>query len=551
MITEQDVKKMSLEEKIAHLIIVRCALFDGRIDEMLEKGQIASLGAIAIKTDKIDGVVDQINEWKSKAKLPLLFFTDGERGLAQMVDGATPMPRVMAIGAAGDDAEELAELHGRVIAREAKALGFHILANPSLDVNIVPDNPIILTRAFSDDTDTVIKLGRAYIKGMQEEGVICTAKHYPGHGASNVDSHMAMPQVNRSREELMDVELRPYKEICNDMWGVMTAHIHYPALAPEGEEGVPATMSRAVLYDILRGELGYENLIVSDSLTMKGIKDKYGDAAASGAIKAGHDLILQDYVADPLSTYETVLKAVRGGEIPMKQIDESVLRILKFKEKVGCIGNKPVDKEEARRIVGCDEHKAIAERIARASITAVEVNKMPFNPENVGKTLVIATVGPEEVNEIIDMGRCVGSISMTFAENVKMYCAADVERIPEEPSAECIDKVLERAKGYDTVIFAAFIRNVSYKENSGKFHGELIRLIETLEASDVTLATLIFGNPYVISEPKGMKDCLLAYYDDIHSIKMSVQALFGEFKPTGKLPVNVSEKYPRGYSCGK
>lgn len=549
MISKELIKQMPVEEKVAHLIIVRCALFGGRIEEMLENGKIAGIGAVALKSDKLDEVITQINDWKRRAKLPLMLFADGERGLAQQIDGATQMPRVMAIGAAGDEGEELAELHGRVVAREAKALGFNILACPSVDVNIAPDNPIILTRAFSDDTDTVIKLGRAYIKGMQSQGVVCTAKHYPGHGATNVDSHMAMPCVERSREELMDVELRPYKEICNDVHGVMTAHICYPALAAQDEKDVPATMSRTIIYDILRGEFGYDNLIISDSLTMKGIKDRYGDAAATGAIKAGHDLVLQDYVADPMTTYESVLKAVCGGQISMQQLDESVLRIMKFKEMIGCIGNKPVDREEARRIVGCDEHREIAERIARASITAVECTNMPFNPKKTGKTLVIATVGPEEVNEIIDMGRAMGAVSKKIAEQVQKFCKADVERISEEPTAECVNEVIERAKGYDTVIFAAFIRNVSYKENSGKLHCELVRMVETLEASGAAVATLIFGNPYVVSEINNIKDCLVAYYDDIHSIKAAVQALFGEFAPTGKLPVNVSKKYPRGYSA--
>ena len=550
MITKEFIKKMPLEEKVAHMIIVRCALFDGRIDKMVENGQIGGIGAVAIKSDDFDQAIDEMNRFRSKAKLPLFFFTDGEWGLANKFDFATSVCRPMAIGAAGDEAEELAELCGAMIAREAKAMGFHIVSNPTLDVNIEPKNPIICIRAFSDDTDTVIRLGRAYIKGMQSEGIIANGKHYPGHGATAVDSHMAMPQVDRRREDLMDVELRPYKEICNDMWGVMTAHIYYPALAPEDEEGVPATLSRTVLYDILRGEFGYDNLIVSDSLTMKGIKDNYGLEAAIGAIKAGHDLILQDYVTDPKLTYDLVLDAARSGEIPMEYIDESVYRIMKFKEKLG-VDNKLIDKDEVRRVVGCKEHNEISDRIARSSITVIENESLPLDAKKVGKTLVIATVGPEEREVMEDLGKSGGTSSVFLGKEVQKYIDTDVERIPEVPGAECVDKLIERIKDYDTVIMAAFIRTSSYKENSGQVDADIVRLMNALESSDAEFVSLIFGNPYSVDILPRFKNCQIAYGDDIHAIKASVAAAFGEFKAKGKLPVNINDRYYRGYSVSK
>lgn len=550
MITLQDVKKMPLEEKVAHMIVVRCSQIDGRIEEMLEAGQIAGIGAVGIKNDEFDAAIDEINSFKSKAKLPVFFFADGEWGLANKFDFATSVCRPMAIGAAGDEAEELAYLCGAMIAREAKVMGFHMVSNPSLDVNIEPKNPIIGIRAFSDDTDTVIRLGREYIKGLQSEGVISSGKHYPGHGATAVDSHVSMPQINRTREQLMEVELRPYKEICNDMWGVMTAHIHYPALAAEGEEGTPATMSRTMVYDILRGEFGYDNLIISDSLTMKGIKDNYGLEAAVGAINAGHDMILQDYATDPKLTYDLVLNAARNGEIPMEYIDESVYRIMKFKEKLG-IDNKLIDKDEVRRVVGCKEHNQFSDRIARASITVIENENLPLDTKTIGKTLVIATVGPEECEVMEDLGKSGGTSSVFFGNEVKKYVDADVEYIPEVPCAECIDKLIERIGDYDTIIMAAFVRTSSYKENSGQVDAGIARLMGALESSDAKFISLIFGSPYAVDVLPGLTSCQIAYGDDIHAIKASVAAAFGEFKPTGILPVNVNGKYVRGYNCYK
>ncbi len=552
MITKESIKSMSLKEKIAHMIIYRAGEFQERLDEMLENGTAANIGGVFIPSDKrdIDSAVELMNKWRAKAKYPLFFFVDAEWGVAQIFPDGTRLSPVMAVGAS-ENAEELAYLHGNVVGRECAALGYRIVSNPTVDVNIEPKNPIICTRAFSDDTDTVIRLSRAYIKGVQDAGVICNAKHYPGHGATAVDSHMAMPEVRRTKEELYDVELRPYKEMCNDMWGVMTAHIHYPALAGEGEEGVPATLSRTMLYDILRGEFGYDNLIISDSLTMKGIKDKYGLHAAVGAIKAGHDIILQDYMTDPQITFDLVMNAAKSGEIPMEWIDESVYRIMKFKEQLGCMSNEPVDVEAARKILGCEEHVNVSKRIARESITPIESSSLPLDTKSAGKTLVIATVGPEEERAMADLGDCGGRASLNIANAIKAYCTADAEYVSELPEKARVDELIELAKGYDTVVVAAFVRTSSYKENSGKLSPEITRLLEAVGKSSATLVSLILGSPYAIADIPEQKNCLVAYSDDIYCIDAIVDALFGKAEARGHLPVNVSEKYPRGYSCRK
>ena len=548
MLSMEEIRSLPIEEKVAYMIVVRSVVGD-RIDEMLERGQIAALGGTALKDRKdLAAAVEELNGWRRKARLPLMFFADGEAGLAATFSFATRLPRVMAATAAGEAAEEMARLHARIVARECKAMGIHILGSPCVDVNIDPDNPIICNRAFSDDADTVVRLARAYTAALQEEGIIGTAKHFPGHGATNVDSHMAMPQVDRTLEELFDIELRPYREILNDLWGVMTAHIHYPALAAEGEEGVPATMSRTMLYDLLRGKLGYENLIVSDSLTMKGVKDKYGLEAAVGAINAGHDMILQDYASDPTLTYDLVLEAVKNGTISEEQVNDSAARILKFREKLG-VTNDLLDLDEVRSVIGCAEHVRDAERIARSSVTRINCTSLPFDAKSAKKTLVIATVGPEELAETEDMGFTGVASSFATGNEVNKFVSADLHRISEIPTKEDVDAVLEKAQGYDTVIAATFVRNVSYKENSGKVDPEILRMLEVLEQSDKQFVSLVFGNPYVLSLMPKFQNCLLAYSDDRFSVKAMVEAVFGAFDPTGVLPVHVSETYPRGYSC--
>lgn len=541
------IKSMPIEEKVAHLIITRGCNHIPRITEMVKEGKIGGIGAAALVKKDFDGVIDQLNEWKSLSPIPLFLYVDAEWGLAQVMQCGTRLPHAMALAAA-ENSEEMAALHARVAAREARALGFHIISNGVLDINSNPKNPIICTRAFSDDTDEVIRLNRAYMKAMQEEGIIPTGKHYPGHGDTAEDSHMAMPVVNRSKEELYEVELRPYREIGNDMWGVMTAHIYYPALSGEGEEGVPATLSRTVLYDILRGEFGYENLIISDSLTMKGIKDKYGLSSATGAIKAGHDLILQDYADDPINTYNAVLATAKSGEIPMEYIDESLSRIMFFKEKLGCMENAPVDREEARKIVSCPEHIEAARKMAKASVTAIENKNLPLDKERVGKVLIISTVGPEEESVIADLGISSGLASVAIGDAIKRYCDADIKRIPEAPDAKTVNELIELSSEYDTVISASFIRTSSYKATGVQMASEQIRLLTALsEKCGITYIPLFFGSPYVLSELPEFGSALLCYSDDIYSIEAMSDALFGEFSPTGKLPVKVSEKYIRGY----
>ncbi|MBR5479656.1 MAG: hypothetical protein IKU84_05715 [Clostridia bacterium] len=551
MTTKEYVESLSIEEKVAYMIIVRGENYIPRLHEMAKDGHLGGVGAVAIPKESRtpEKLVEIMNSLREESPLPITFYADAEHGLAVSVPFATRFPSAMALGAAGD--LELARLNAQAIGREARVLGFNIVASPTLDVNIEPENPIICTRAFSDDTDTVIKFGRAYLEGLQSEGRITCGKHFPGHGATATDSHMTMPVVDRTREELDEVELRPYREICNDMWGVMTAHIFFPALAGEGEVDVPATMSRTMLYKTLREDIGFDNLIVSDSLTMKGIKDKYGLDASVGAILAGHDMILQDYSDDPIITYNHIVQAVKDGRIPMEWIDASVERILKFQEKSGATVDFRADIDEVLRVVGCEEHIKLAKTVAARGVTFIEGANVPMKADAMGKTLIIATVGPEEIHGITDIGAAGGFSSTNIGVSVNRYCKADLERISETPEPADVDRVIELAKGYDTVIFAPFVRTVSYKVNGGKVHPEILRLAEAVNNSDSDTVALVFGNPYSLAVFPEFKNCILSYGDDVYSIDASVNALFGAEEMTAKLPVQVSDKYPRGYSYKK
>lgn len=541
----EKLNSMTLEEKIAQMIVVRGIGYEDRIRDMIREGKIGSIGAVAIPERTLEGAVNRMNEYLALAKNPLVFYIDAEWGVAQVFRFATRFPSQMALGASRSP--ELAYKNGRVIATEAKALGFSILGSPVLDININYKNPIISTRAFSDNTDLVIELGRAYVAGIQDAGVIPCGKHYPGHGDTAVDSHMSMPVVTRERDSIMQIELRPYRELAKEMWGVMTAHIAYPTLAGDGEKELPATLSRTIIHDILRDEFGYEGLIISDSLTMKGIKDQYGLEAAVGAIHAGHDIILQDYDSDPKLTLDIVHRAVLEGKIPLSQIEESVKRVLLYKQKINECNNNPIDIKAAESIVGCTEHRSIAAQVADAGVTLLENKCMPLSLQNTGKTLVVSTVGEEEGKHIKDFGLSDDSSSRRIATAVAKRINIQHICVPEHPSEEDIKKVIAHAGGCDNVIFASFIRAVAYKPTSGTITEIQQKLIGELCTRSKNFIYLIFGSPYCLLSLPKIENCIVAYGDDEYSIEAAVKVLFGEMKAQGRLPVTVEGLYPYGY----
>ena len=546
---KETMKNMTLKEKLAQMMIVRGIGYEESIRSMIRAGHIAAIGAVAIPERTIDGAVAHMNQYLADATEPFAFYIDAEWGVAQIFPEGTRVPAQMCVGASRS--EELAYLNGYLVASECKALGFSIVGSPALDVNLNGNNPIINTRAFSDDTDLVIRLGRAYVKGVQDAGVIPCGKHYPGHGDTAVDSHMAIPVVTRDKDSLMEIELRPYRELAKEMWGVMTAHISFPALAAPGEEDIPATLSHKIIYEILRDQFGFEGLIISDSLTMKGIKDIYGLDAAVGAIRAGHDIILQDYESDPALTMELLVRAVHEGKLSMQQIDESVERVLKWKQRVVPQGSRQISAAHAKQILGCEKHRDIARRIAEGGITLLESDCLPLAPGRAGRTLVISTVGEEEGQQIRDFGLADDSSSKRVAQAVAKRMPIDHLCVPEHPSAEDIEMVLARAEGCDQVIFASFIRPVAYKPTSGTITENQQRLICALTERIPNFIYLIFGSPYCLRSLPKMKNCLVAYGDDEWSIEAAVRAMFGEIPARGKLPIRINDEYPFGYSCSR
>lgn len=544
-------ENMTLREKIGQMVCVRAYNFRDKIPDMLSKGLISSLGAVIITqkgTRDLEPVIDIINNYKKLSRFPLMLYMDAECGIRDMFNFGTIFPSLMALGATRS--RELAYKMGYAIGKELRAIDMSMASNPVLDINNNPDNPIINTRAISDDVELVIELAGEYIRGIQKAGIIPNGKHFPGHGDTDVDSHVAMPVVRHSKDYLMKNELMPYRVLIkNGMTGVMTAHIIFPSLLGPDEDGLPATLSVNIITNLLRKELNFEGLIVSDSLAMRGIKDVYGlEKSAVMAVKAGHDIILQDYNSDPDITLDAVVSAVESGEIDIKQINESVRRILKLRESLGNLNNDSIDIDEVRKVVGCDEHVAIAREIADKSITVLENRDIPFMDVNDERILVIATKTEEEGSVAEDLhSNITGKSGYMFEECKKYIGNAEFMVINEDPKPEETESILKHAGNYKKLVFGTFIRVISYKEGSGSIPESQARLMEKLNESIENPVFIIFGSPYAVNKLPLLNNCIVAYSDCEYSIDSALKVLFGELKPEGKLPVRVNEKYYNGY----
>ncbi|HEX8708248.1 MAG TPA: glycoside hydrolase family 3 N-terminal domain-containing protein, partial [Pyrinomonadaceae bacterium] len=294
------------------------------------------------------------NRLQQRARVPLLFGSDFEGGVGMQLRGGTRLPRAMALAATGDT-ESAAEA-ARITAREGRAIGIHVNFYPVLDVNNNRANPIINTRAFGDMPEIVARWGTAFIRAAQDEGQLATAKHFPGHGDTALDSHILLPTLDASRERLERIELPPFRAaVQRGVRGVMTAHIAVPALDTDARELRPATFSHAIVGQLLRGDLGFRGLVFSDALNMGAVADRYeaGEAAVQ-AVEAGCDVAL--YPADVERAHAALCDAVAGGRISRERIDESARRLLEAKAWCGLHRERSVSLEAVWESVASPAH---------------------------------------------------------------------------------------------------------------------------------------------------------------------------------------------------
>jgi beta-N-acetylhexosaminidase len=435
---------------------------------------------------------------------------------------------------------------GHIETTEQRGYGFHFPGTPVLDVNTEPCNPIINTRAIGDDVELVCELGLEVLRGVMDARGLTCAMHFPGHGATIHDSHIVMPVDDRSFETIWELDLLPYRRgiergLIN---GVCTNHNYYPHLSEAGAPR-PATICPEIVTGLLRGRMGYEGIIASDSLTMKAMKDTYGiEEAAILTVLAGHDLILQDYQSDPMITHRALVAAVRSGRIPEAQVDASCQRVLLLKEWLGLFEERLTDPARIPELVATEENRAFALELARRAVTCLEKAAVPLQASDPSKVLVIANGSGEAVNIDMDIRHAPAHERLHEAIRRRLPQAATLT-LSEQFAAEELAGARAATAEAEVVIFGLFTRVLCYHEDSISLAPAYRQLIEQTVTQGKTVILLNFGNPYIMADLPRAQAALLTYDEDCpESIEACVEGLFGEIEVGGKLPVRVSDAYP-------
>ncbi len=531
--------RMTLEEKIGQMIMARAgggyAPTDGenlRGLEFLVKE--LKIGGLTIFAGQPLETAWLVNHLQALAKIPLLVSSDYERGAANRTQGATLFPPLMAIGAT--NSEELAFEMGRVTALEGRAMGIHQALAPVADVNVNPRNPIINTRSAGEDPAQVARLARAFVLGCQRNGMLATAKHFPGHGDTEIDTHLNLAVIQADRQRLEQVELLPFRRLVEaGVLAVMTGHLAVPALEPTA--GVPATLSSAILTGLLREKFGFRGLILTDALDMGGITLLYpaGEMAVK-AVEAGVDIIVLS--AQPQEAAQALLAAVRSGRIPEHRINLSAWRILNIKARLGLHRRRLVSLERVPQVVGSPDNRRWATRAFEDSLTLVK-NEGPVLPlaEDRRKVAVLS-LSSDEDNYFA--GR-------PFIQEVvkrrpdAVFAFADAHTSPAEISAG-----LEKAKQAEVAVVALFSGLRDKKGTVGLNPGH-VQAVKDLAAAQKNLAVVSFDSPYFLQDFPEVACYLCAYKDSPESQQAAAKALFGEIGFKGRLPVSLPGLYELGH----
>jgi beta-N-acetylhexosaminidase len=585
---DKTLRKLSLEEKIGQMFMMRgrAEFLNVTSPDFLQlRDQIRRyhIGGVLL-TVRTDGpflmrnqpfeAATFTNRLQNESRLPLIFAADFERGLATRLNGATVFPHAMAFGATGNPA--YVEGFAQIVAQEARAIGVQWNLFPIADVNSNPANPIINTRSFGEDPKQVSQMVAAYIRAARDAGMMTTAKHFPGHGDTETDSHLELARVGGDRHHLETVELPPFEQaIAAGVDSVMVAHVTVPTLDPD--PGHVASTSPAVIENLLKQQLGFKGLVIPDALDMNALMRLFvghggnpSGRAAVDAVKAGNDMIL--IPADLDAAYNGLLGAVRSGEIPESRIDDSVRKILATKAALGLSKARLVDIDALPNIIATPEHVAFGQLVADSAITLVREN---------GQVLPLKRTAPAPANGTsepglsykppAEAGRKV--LAVIFSDDVRSDSGRALERelrarVPDanvvyiDPriAAAMTPQVLQAVDEAQTVIAAVYLIPTAGK--AVRVQGTVQNAIGLTEAPANLLRQMLahaaartvvvaVGTPYVAAEFPEMQNYLCTFSETSISEFSAVKALFGEIPIRGHLPVTIPNVAQRGAGIEK
>jgi beta-N-acetylhexosaminidase len=567
---EKTLHKLTLEEKVGQVFMIWCRASFLNVEnpeylQWREEMQKYHVGSFAM-TVHVDGpyllrsepyeAAELLNRLQGESKLPLLFAADFERGVSMRLMGTTVFPHAMAFG--GDGETEDAEAFGRITAEESRAIGIQWNFFPDADVNSNPANPIINTRSFGEDPRQVGDLVTAYIKGAHEAGMMTTVKHFPGHGDTATDSHLGVASVNVDRAHLESIELPPFRQaIAAGVDSVMVAHVTVPAL--DSDPNRVATISPAIVSDLLEKQLGFKGIIVTDALDMAGLTHLFSNnigRAAVEAFKAGNDLLL--IPADFPASYNAMIQAVKSGEVSRERLDHSVLKILRTKASLGLQDARMVDVNALANMVGKPANIAFGQQVADAAITLVKDNgkvlplKSSLNNRGTEKAALPYTTREETHNHVVavlfsddvrtDSGRAFGR---EFRARIP---DARVLYVDPRIAAGMSDEVLKAVDEAKSVVAAVYVVPVAGKVGNSVAMADATGTLlqQLLDRAAGKTAVVAMGNPYLAADFPKIENYMCTFSNASVSEIGAIKALFGEIAIRGHLPVSIPNVAQRG-----
>jgi beta-N-acetylhexosaminidase len=504
------------------------------------------VGAVTMSLGTPIEVAAKVNAFQQLATVPLLVSSDLEPALGRLeggvfthylldAGGATVFPTAMGIAATGRD-EDVRDV-ARVIGREARAVGITTNFAPTVDVNNNPLNPVINTRSFGEDPQRVARLGALFVQGLTDAGTLATAKHFPGHGDTEVDSHVGLPVVHADMARLRATELVPFKAAIDAGAAlVMSAHVALPAI--EGNMTTPATLSPRVMTGLLRDTLGFRGLAITDAMTMEGVGKGYTvEESSVQAVQAGADMLLRP--TDPTRAIDAVLAAVERGDIPRTRIDASVRRVLELKARSGVAFRRFTSLDSLRQVVGAPAHRALADDIARRAITLLR-DRGAVLPVAGRRTVVVQYMPETELRA----GRIFAAALRAADTSTRVY------RISPTTAQSQLDALAPALAGAERIVLAVHVRRI---EGEGRpaippaiatWLNGVAREDSAQGASRVALVA--FGNPYLVRQVPAVGTYLVTWSVGDASERAAAAAILGRQPISGVSPVSLPGFFARG-----
>jgi beta-N-acetylhexosaminidase len=528
---------LSTRQKVAQLVVPwlagsYTALDDSAFQIAVRWVDSLEVGGIIVSVGSPFDIAAKLNTLQRRSHLPLLISADLEWGAGMRVVGATTFPMIMAAGATGD--EQDAYTIGRVAALEGRAVGIHVNFAPDADVNNNPLNPIINTRSFGEDPRAVARLVRAYVRGLRDNGMLATLKHFPGHGDTETDSHIGLPIIRAGYARLDTLELVPFRagiEAGADV--VMSSHIAFPALTGGDDAG---TLSAAVLTGLLRDSLKFRGLVVTDALDMGAIVAKFGAGEATvRAFLAGSDLLLMP--TDPDSAISAMVAALATGRITAERLDASVRRVLEIKRRLGLFERRTVPLDSVMRIVGSKPFQDLANGIAQRALTLVRDTAGTVARLRATRSRLVVVAYGDELNSSV--GQRIVEALQKGGDTVTFFRLWPMSGPLSYDSARA---AIARAP---TVVFAANVRPITGRGTIA-LPDSLARLIVATDAAKPTVLVSL-GSPYLLTQAPTAKSYLIAWSGVRAAERAAARALLGWSPIRGKLPIRIPPGYPIGH----